>query len=170
MLCFSLRSVVVRRIPQCLSARSAVAVGLLLCLLMAGCDVRPFSDFADDDMTEETEETPDDGEDPDPEEPPPTESLELDLSATPIAAEVGVEATTQVNIGERNPEGMYRFDITTEPSMGTADIDPDTGRLTFTSQTALETDRLVVTVTETVNGVTTGSDTIEIPITVVEPG
>jgi hypothetical protein len=165
MLCFSLRSAVIRRIPQCLSAMSAVAVGLLLCLLMTGCDVRPFSDFADDDMTEETEETPDDGEEPAPEEP-----LELDLSATPIAAEVGVEATTQVNIGERNPEGMYRFDITTEPSRGTADIDPDTGSLTFTSQTALESDRLVVTVTETVNGVTTGSDTLEIPITVVEPG
>jgi hypothetical protein len=170
MLCFFLGSTVVSRIPQRLSARAAMAVGLLLCLLIAGCDVRPFSDFADEATSEETDENSDGDEDLGPDEPDPPALLDLGLSANPITAEVGVEATTRVNIGTPDLEGTYRFDIDTQPADGIADIDPDTGDITFTSQTATDSDRLIVEVTETVDGVTTGSDTIEIPVTVTAPG
>jgi hypothetical protein len=77
---------------------------MLLCLLMASCDVRPFSDFANDDSTEDVNEDQDDDDDAVPD---PPAALDLELSANPssIAVEVGFEATTQVNIGQRDPEG-----------------------------------------------------------------
>jgi hypothetical protein len=132
---------------------------------MASCDVRPFSDFGDGDSTEDTGGSSDGGETP-----PPAE--DLDLSATPpsIDAEVDVEETVEISIGARDPERTYTFEITRDPANGTAVIDNDTGILTFTSDTPVASDSLTVTVTETAGDVTTFMDTIDISITVSEPG
>ena len=155
-------SAILRMAKQTISAWRAVVVGLILCLtVVAGCDVRPFSELFGHDTEEEN--GADDGETDDGETPDSTE-LELNPDPDAIVTPVNMPATVQVNIDNRESGRTYTYETTT-PNNGEAQIDTN-GLLTFTPSTS-GTSSLVVTVED--DGEPARSGTITIPIT-VNPG
>jgi hypothetical protein len=173
--------------------RFAVAVMLLSLVIVAGCDVRPFSEFGGDDNGSEANDNDPDNEDPDNEDPGgdnddemppivpsiasgdenggdddegPDDTTHLQLTATPTAIETTINIEQTIDINVVNPEAgrTYTYTITTNPTNGIPDMNNDTGVLTYTSDIAIENDSLEVTVTD--DGDPRRSDTIEIDITV----
>jgi hypothetical protein len=148
--------------------RLVVAVVLLSLVMVAGCDVRPFSEFSgDDNGSENSDDTDgDDTNEPDDDEPDDT------LTVTPTTLTTSVNTMETINLNVVDPETgrTYTFDITTDPENGNAEIDEfddDTGRLTYTPDTAFTgPDSLEVTVMA--NGTPARSGTITIQITVTQ--
>lgn len=153
--------------------RLVVAVVLLSLVIVAGCDVRPFSEFSGDDNGSENgndtgsegtsgDDTNGDGDN----EPDDT----LTVTPTTLTTSVGIERTIDLNVVDPDPERTYTFDITDNPDNGEAGIDEfddDTGRLTYEPDTGFTgPDRLVVRVRD--DGTTQRSGMITIQITVTQ--
>jgi hypothetical protein len=167
-------SAILRMAKQTMSTWRAVVVGMMLCLMVvAGCDVRPFSELFGHDSEEENDtgsgggtddggtddDETDDGETPD--------STELELTATPPEIEIPEntqQTTVQVTINNPTSGRMHTFSIATPPDNGTAGID-NNGLLTFTPETGFDgSDDLVVRVTDDGSPARSGDITITITV------
>jgi hypothetical protein len=162
--------------------RLVVAVMLLSLVIVAGCDVRPFSEFSgDDNGSESGDDTGSDGTSGDDtngdgdNEPDDTGPLEFTETSITIMTRVNMVGTTQIEVDNPDPDRRYSF-TTTQPvddqddPAGQASINNNTnnviGVLTFTPNDFIGDTSVVVTVTD--NGTPQRSGTIEIDITVTQ--
>jgi hypothetical protein len=144
--------------------RFVVVVVLLSVVIVAGCDVRPFSEFSGEDNGSEESSEADDGEETDGE----GDTASLGLTPTPrtIVTRVNTPGQTQIKVENPEADRTYRF-ATTQPTDGEAEINVETGLLIYTPDTDfIGSDSVVVTVTD--DGEPPRSGTIEIDITVTQ--
>ena len=144
--------------------RFVVAVMLLSLVIVAGCDVRPFSEFSgDDNGSENSDDTDGDDTDSDDDDVP-----DDTLTVTPTTLTTSVNMTETIDLEVENPDAgrVYTFTITTPPTNGRPEINESTGVLTYTPNTdSTESDSLVVTVRDDGTPQRSGMTTIQITVT-----